>query len=136
MGDMKMDAGMMDEMAAKKKANTDRITSLMAQVKSAIGRCESRGDGRRRCRSPRRAHGHGRALRVDDVDDEEMIGKIPRVLQVCAISARRVWNSSHLPGRRASSSHKSRDCGHSCAFDVVRLVAHRRANRDGFGRGA
>jgi len=37
MGDMKMDATMMAEMAAKKKANTDRITSLMAQVKSASG---------------------------------------------------------------------------------------------------
>ena len=34
---MKMDATMMDEMAAKKKANTDRITALMAQVKSATG---------------------------------------------------------------------------------------------------
>ena len=37
MGEMKMDATMMAEMAAKKKANTDRITSLMAQVKSASG---------------------------------------------------------------------------------------------------
>ena len=37
MGDMKMGARMMDEMAAKKKANTDRIASLMAQVKSATG---------------------------------------------------------------------------------------------------
>ena len=37
MGEMKMDAKMMAEMAAKKKANTDRITSLMAQVKSASG---------------------------------------------------------------------------------------------------
>ena len=37
MGDMKMDATMMAEMAAKKKANTDRIESLMAQVKSASG---------------------------------------------------------------------------------------------------
>jgi len=37
MGEMKMDAAMMAEMAAKKKANTDRITSLMAQVKSASG---------------------------------------------------------------------------------------------------
>ena len=37
MDEMKMDAKMMAEMAAKKKANTDRITSLMAQVKSASG---------------------------------------------------------------------------------------------------
>ena len=37
MGDMKMDNKMMEEMAAKKKANTDRITALMAQVKSASG---------------------------------------------------------------------------------------------------
>ena len=37
MGAMKMDATMMAEMAAKKKANTVRITSLMAQVKSASG---------------------------------------------------------------------------------------------------
>ena len=33
---------MMDEMAAKKKANTDRITSLMAQVKSASAMRRSR----------------------------------------------------------------------------------------------
>ena len=33
MGDMKM----MEEMAAKKKANTERITALMATVKSATG---------------------------------------------------------------------------------------------------
>jgi len=37
MSEMKMDARMMDEMAAKKKANTVRITSLMAQVKSSTG---------------------------------------------------------------------------------------------------
>ena len=37
MGEMKMDAKMLDEMAAKKKANTARITSLMAQVKSSTG---------------------------------------------------------------------------------------------------
>lgn len=37
MGEMKMDAKMMDEMAAKKKANTARLTSLMAQVKSSTG---------------------------------------------------------------------------------------------------
>jgi hypothetical protein len=36
MGEMKMGA-MMDEMAAKKKANTERITALMATVKSATG---------------------------------------------------------------------------------------------------
>ena len=37
MGEMKMDPKMMDEMAAKKKANNARITSLMAQVKSSTG---------------------------------------------------------------------------------------------------
>ena len=37
MGEMKMDAKMMEEMAAKKKANTERITALMAKVKSATG---------------------------------------------------------------------------------------------------
>ncbi len=37
MGEMKMDAKMMDEMAAKKKANNARIASLMAQVKSSSG---------------------------------------------------------------------------------------------------
>jgi hypothetical protein len=37
MGEMKMDAKMMEEMAAKKKANTERITALMATVKSATG---------------------------------------------------------------------------------------------------
>jgi hypothetical protein len=37
MGHEKMAAKMMAEMAAKKKANTDRITTLMAQVKSASG---------------------------------------------------------------------------------------------------
>lgn len=37
MGDMKMNPKMMEEMAAKKKANTARITSLMAQVKSSTG---------------------------------------------------------------------------------------------------
>ena len=37
MGGMKMDAAMMEEMAAKKKANTERITALMATVKSATG---------------------------------------------------------------------------------------------------
>ena len=37
MGEMKMDGKMMAEMAAKKKANTDRIALLMAQVKSASG---------------------------------------------------------------------------------------------------
>ena len=36
-GGMKMGAGMMDEMAAKKKANTERITALMAQVNSSSG---------------------------------------------------------------------------------------------------
>jgi hypothetical protein len=36
-GGMKMGAGMMDEMAAKKKANTERIAALMAQVKSSTG---------------------------------------------------------------------------------------------------
>ena len=34
---MTMGAGMMDEMAAKKKANTERIAALMAQVKSSTG---------------------------------------------------------------------------------------------------
>ena len=37
MSGMKMDSKMMDEMAAKKNANTARITSLMAQVKSSTG---------------------------------------------------------------------------------------------------
>jgi hypothetical protein len=37
MGEMKMDPKMMEEMAAKKKANTERITALMTQVKSASG---------------------------------------------------------------------------------------------------
>jgi hypothetical protein len=37
MGEMKMDGKMMEEMAAKKKANTERITALMATVKSATG---------------------------------------------------------------------------------------------------
>jgi len=37
MGDMKMDATMMEEMAARKKANTVRITALMATVRSATG---------------------------------------------------------------------------------------------------
>ena len=37
MGEMKMDGKMMEQMAAKKKANTERITVLMAQVKSATG---------------------------------------------------------------------------------------------------
>jgi len=37
MAEMKMDARMMEEMAAKKKANTARITALMATVKSATG---------------------------------------------------------------------------------------------------
>jgi len=36
-GGMKMGAGMMDEMAAKKKANTERIAALMTQVKSSTG---------------------------------------------------------------------------------------------------
>jgi hypothetical protein len=37
MAEMKMDGKMMEQMAAKKKANTERITVLMAQVKSATG---------------------------------------------------------------------------------------------------
>ena len=37
MGEMKMDPKMMDEMAAKKKANNARIASLMAQVQSSSG---------------------------------------------------------------------------------------------------
>ena len=37
MGEMKMDPKMMEEMAAKKKANTERITALMATIKSATG---------------------------------------------------------------------------------------------------
>lgn len=37
MSGMKMDSKMMDEMAAKKHANTARITSLMAQVKNSTG---------------------------------------------------------------------------------------------------
>ena len=37
MHEMKMNPGTMEEMAAKKKANTDRITALMAQVRSATG---------------------------------------------------------------------------------------------------
>lgn len=37
MGEMKMNPKMMEEMAAKKKANTERITALMAKVKSAGG---------------------------------------------------------------------------------------------------
>lgn len=37
MGEMKMDARMMEEMAAKKKANTARITALMTTVKTATG---------------------------------------------------------------------------------------------------
>ena len=36
-GGMKMGAGMMDEMAAKKKANTERIAALMAQVRNSGG---------------------------------------------------------------------------------------------------
>ena len=58
MGDMKMDARMMDEMAAKKKANTERITSLMAQVKSSTGDAKVAAHGRRHRRPPRRARGH------------------------------------------------------------------------------
>ena len=37
MGEMKMDPKMIEEMAAKKKANTERITALMAQVRSTSG---------------------------------------------------------------------------------------------------
>ena len=37
MGEMKMDPKMMEEVAAKQKANTERITALMARVKSASG---------------------------------------------------------------------------------------------------
>ena len=37
MSDMKMDGKMMEEMAAKKKANTERINVLMATVKSTTG---------------------------------------------------------------------------------------------------
>ena len=37
MGEMKMDATMMDEMAAKRKANNARIATLMAQVKTSTG---------------------------------------------------------------------------------------------------
>ena len=37
MDGMKMDPKMMEEMAAKKNANTERITALMAQVKSTSG---------------------------------------------------------------------------------------------------
>ena len=37
MGEMKMNPKMMEEMAAKKKANTERITALMATIKSASG---------------------------------------------------------------------------------------------------
>jgi hypothetical protein len=37
MGEMKMDPKMMEEMATKKKANTERITALMAQVKNTSG---------------------------------------------------------------------------------------------------
>jgi len=37
MGEMKMNPKMMEEMAAKKKANTERLTALMATVKSASG---------------------------------------------------------------------------------------------------
>ncbi|HEY0283941.1 MAG TPA: hypothetical protein VGC23_01015 [Vicinamibacterales bacterium] len=36
-GEMKMDGRMMEQMAAKKKANTERFTVLMAQVESATG---------------------------------------------------------------------------------------------------
>ena len=36
-GEMKMDPKMMEEMAAKKKANTERIAALMTTVKSASG---------------------------------------------------------------------------------------------------
>ena len=37
MGEMKTDSKMMEEMAAKKNANTARLTALMATVKSATG---------------------------------------------------------------------------------------------------
>jgi hypothetical protein len=37
MGEMKMDAKMMEEMAAKKKANSARIAALMAKVRTATG---------------------------------------------------------------------------------------------------
>ena len=37
MGHMSMQGMNMDDMAAKKKANTERIAALMAQVKSATG---------------------------------------------------------------------------------------------------
>ena len=37
MGEMKTDSKMMEEMAAKKNANTARLTALMATVKSASG---------------------------------------------------------------------------------------------------
>ena len=37
MGEMKMDPKMMEEMAAKKKANTERLTALMTRVKSTSG---------------------------------------------------------------------------------------------------
>ncbi len=36
-GEMKMDARMMEEMAAKKKSNTARISALMTIVKTATG---------------------------------------------------------------------------------------------------
>ena len=42
MGEMKMDPKMMEEMAAKKKANTERITALMAQSKAPAARRRSR----------------------------------------------------------------------------------------------
>jgi len=37
MGEMKMDGKMMEQMAAKKQANTERINALMAQVKNGSG---------------------------------------------------------------------------------------------------
>jgi hypothetical protein len=37
MGEMKMNPRMMEEMAAKKKANTERLAALMAQMKNASG---------------------------------------------------------------------------------------------------
>ena len=72
MGDMKMDATMMAEMAAKKKANTERITSLMAQVKSASGDVEVAALADVVAVLLEEAHGHERALRVDDGDYEKM----------------------------------------------------------------
>ena len=77
MGEMKMDAKMMEEMAAKKKANTERITALMATVKSATGEAKVAAMADVIGGAPRRAHRDAGTLRGDDEDDEQVTGGRP-----------------------------------------------------------